>query len=112
MTLQCLEVNIVPKATGDMTLMYIMYQWHVHPCDGRRGCDTTLSNQAKRLGLGLEVIEEKGWLKTVNFEAKLLGGVALACGVELHLGTWSNKAIFTVVPLIDPDVAVCTEFLR
>ncbi|XP_031278002.1 uncharacterized protein LOC116136436 [Pistacia vera] len=65
-------------------------------------------SEARRLGLKVE--KSDGWLKTVNAEAKPLGGVAR--NVELHLGTWSGKVSFSVAPLDDFNLVLGMEFLR
>ncbi|GFZ17469.1 hypothetical protein Acr_26g0007390 [Actinidia rufa] len=63
--------------------------------------------EAERLGLKFK--EGQGWLKAVNSEARPIYGVAR--DVWLHIGNWSGKVDFSVVPMDDYPIVLGMEFL-
>ncbi|GFZ06587.1 hypothetical protein Acr_18g0007570 [Actinidia rufa] len=65
------------------------------------------AKEAERLGLKFK--EGQGWLKAVNSEARPIYGVAR--DVWLHIGNWSGKVDFSVVPMDDYPIVLGMEFL-
>ena len=62
--------------------------------------------EAKRLGL--RITPEDGAIKAANSPVKLIDGIAK--GVTVHLGPWSGKLDFSVVPLDDYQMVLGMAF--
>jgi hypothetical protein len=63
-------------------------------------------DEAKRLGL--RITPEDGAIKAANSPVKLIDGIAK--GVTVHLGPWSGKLDFSVVPLDDYQMVLGMAF--
>ncbi|KAK0593409.1 hypothetical protein LWI29_036238 [Acer saccharum] len=65
-------------------------------------------DEAKRLGL--RITNDEGAIKAANSPVKLIDGTAK--GVTVHLGPWSGKLDFSVVPLDDYQMVLGMAFFQ
>ncbi|TXG53263.1 hypothetical protein EZV62_022432 [Acer yangbiense] len=65
-------------------------------------------DEAKRLGL--RITNDEGAIKAANSLVKLIDGTAK--GVTVHLGPWSGKLNFSVVPLDDYQMVLGMTFFK
>lgn len=76
----------------------------------KNGCSHNFITLEEAKRVGLQVSKGRGWLKTMNANAKPITGTTQ--GVDLHLGTWKGKIDFLRAHMDDFKVVIGMEFLR
>jgi hypothetical protein len=73
------------------------------------GASNNFLQEEEARWLGIKYNKERGWLKAVNSEPKLIFGVAH--GIEVRMGEWCGLVDFSIVPMDDYPIVLGMKFM-